>query len=151
MSCAASNTSCSGLLQEVQYHPTDCWIHQLLNRLDRRGRCETLHCSSTAPSPTGPTDLLCHCKWEKNLAVFITGIFSQERTQCQLQFPAVCQHPKREPGAGQDPKAFLWSMMTTAGPSTVCSSPITTLWSTTCDLQFALTVEVPSRIFLSPC
>lgn len=106
ISCDASYTSCTGLLPEVQYHSTDCWLHQLLNRLVRRGRRKTPHCSSTAPSPPGPTDLLCHCKWEKNLALFIIWTFSQERTQCQLQCPAVCQHLKREPGAGQHPKGL---------------------------------------------
>lgn len=50
---------------------------------------------------------------------------------------------------GSIPKAFLWSMMTIAVTSTACSSPITTLWSTTCELQFVST-EVASRIFLSP-
>lgn len=68
--------------------------------------CAAVHQLSNPPARTNRPVLLCHCKWEKQLAMFIISALDWERIQFPLQSPTVCQHPKREPGARQHPKGL---------------------------------------------
>lgn len=93
------------------------------------------------PPPPGPTDLF-HCVTVKGRRIWPCS--PPERwtrkdysvSSNPLQFAS---SPKESLEQGSIPKAFLWSVMTVAVPSTVYPGPITTVWSTSCVWTFVCT------------
>lgn len=115
--------------------PRESWLRQLPNGLDRRERCQTACCSSTAMNPPlpGPTDLFCcvtvngRSSWLCSSSECWTG----KEYSVSSNPPQFASTPKETLEQGSIPKAFLWNVMTVAVPLTDYPGPITTVWSIT--------------------
>ena len=101
-----------GLPPKVQYHPARelALSASKLSRQERKVLDTALQFHGYEPPLPAPTDLFC-CVTVNGRRIwlcysFLAWTLDQERIQCQLQSPAVCQHSEREPGARQHPKGL---------------------------------------------